>query len=205
MWHMSWSLASVSPHTDDPICKRSGTDACSALAHWVLRHTGWRHLWSKPIGLFRASHTLTHLIKRHLKLPCRSGFKSVLQKLISGYSEYKRAIRFESGWVEKLDFGRQSERGTNVTLDLNEFIGFANCEFGSLWFAEDWIRAVLIWPKISKVKATQTECERLRCTVGDPGSHQWLPDSRCEPGRVVASSDGAESPTLASRAVLMGM
>lgn len=56
-----------------------------------------------------------------------------------------------------------------------------------------------------KVKATQTECEHVKCTACDPGSHQWLPESRCELGRVVPSSDGAESPTFPSRAVLMGM
>lgn len=52
------------------------------------------------------------------------------------------------------------------------------------------------------VKATETEEFQVS---NDPRSHQRLPESRWEMGRVVVSSDGAVSPTLASRAVLMGM
>ena len=54
------------------------------------------------------------------------------------------------------------------------------------------------------IATTIGECQACK----GPCSHQVLPESRWETGRVVISSDNAVvdgSPTLASRAVLMGM
>jgi len=53
------------------------------LKSWVWRHVEWRHGQSKPIWVFGAVQTETHLSKCDLKLPPEGGFDLVSKNRIS--------------------------------------------------------------------------------------------------------------------------
>lgn len=67
----------------------------------------WCHEQSKPIDVFGANHTVTHLSKRHLKLPPEGVFnpfcKTIRFHVVFDCSQYKRATKLQSGWVTILN------------------------------------------------------------------------------------------------------